>query len=80
MLIYIFLFNLCIQALDVLSNDEVASIVWEAENEREAANAVVEAAAAAWKRKFPSSKRDDCTVVCLYLQKRQHSGVLSVDG
>lgn len=36
-----------------------------------AAKAVVDAAAAAWKRKFPSSKVDDCTVVCLSLQQKQ---------
>ena len=61
----------CVQVLDVLSNNQVASIVWEADNEQEAARAVVEAANAAWKKKFPSSKIDDCTVVCLFLKKRQ---------
>ncbi|RVX17635.1 hypothetical protein VitviT2T_004399 [Vitis vinifera] len=56
---------------DVLSNSQVAGIVWSAESEEEAAKAVVDAATAAWKHKFPSSKVDDCTVVCLFLQKRQ---------
>ncbi|KAJ1442775.1 PPM-type phosphatase domain [Sesbania bispinosa] len=54
---------------DVLSNEEVASIVWMVDTEEEAARAVVEAATAAWKKKYPSSKVDDCTVVCLFLQK-----------
>lgn len=57
---------------DVLSNNEVASIVWAAKTEEAAAKAVVDAAAAAWKQKFPCSRRDDCTVICLFLQKRQH--------
>nr|KYP70350.1 putative protein phosphatase 2C 72 [Cajanus cajan] len=56
---------------DVLSNKEVSSIVWEVNSEREAARAVVEAATAAWKHKYPSSKVDDCTVVCLFFQKKQ---------
>ncbi|XP_047172171.1 probable protein phosphatase 2C 72 [Vigna umbellata] len=55
---------------DVLSNEEVSSIVWEADTENEAARAVVEAAALAWKSKYPSSKLDDCTAVCLFLQKK----------
>nr|XP_043629496.1 probable protein phosphatase 2C 61 isoform X1 [Erigeron canadensis] len=55
---------------DVLSNNTVASIVWGAESEESAAKAVVVAAIAAWKQKFPSSKRDDCSVICLFLQKK----------
>lgn len=61
--------------MDVLGNDQVVSIVWKAESEEEAARAVVEAATVAWKKKFPSSKMDDCTAVCLFLQKRQTQGV-----
>ncbi|TKY74924.1 phosphatase 2C 74 [Spatholobus suberectus] len=56
---------------DVLSNKEVSSIVWRADSEKAAARAVVEAATTAWKRKYPSSEVDDCTVVCLFLQKEQ---------
>jgi len=54
---------------DVLSNEEVVSIVWSAESEAVAARAVVEAAVAAWKTKFPRDKPDDCTAVCLFLHK-----------
>jgi serine/threonine protein phosphatase PrpC len=54
---------------DVLSNNEVVSIVSAEGSEETAARAVVEAAVSAWKQKFPTSKRDDCTVVCLFLQK-----------
>lgn len=55
---------------DVLSNKEVSSVVWEADTEKDAARAVVEAATAAWKQKYPSSKVDDCTVLCLFLHKK----------
>ncbi|KAG8375647.1 hypothetical protein BUALT_Bualt10G0122000 [Buddleja alternifolia] len=52
---------------DVLSNDNVVSIVSTAHNEEAAAKAVVDAAIESWKQKFPNSKRDDCTVICLSL-------------
>ncbi|XP_022982395.1 probable protein phosphatase 2C 72 [Cucurbita maxima] len=55
---------------DVLSNNEVASIVSKAESEEAAAKAVVEAATEAWKR-YPASKLDDCTVVCHFLQNKR---------
>ncbi|XP_007012238.2 PREDICTED: probable protein phosphatase 2C 72 [Theobroma cacao] len=64
---------------DVLNNSQVASIVMEAESEQAAARAVVEAATASWKKKFPSSKVDDCTVVCLFLQKKQHPSFLPAE-
>lgn len=53
----------------MLSNCEVASIVWEAESAQAAARAVTEAASAMWRKKFPNAKRDDCTVVCLFLEE-----------
>ncbi|KAI3917580.1 hypothetical protein MKW98_021342 [Papaver atlanticum] len=63
---------------DVLTNDEVASIVWSIENKEVAARAVVKAASAAWRHDYPSSKVDDITVVCLFLQDRkQDSNFLS---
>ncbi|CAO2816717.1 unnamed protein product [Amaranthus hypochondriacus] len=57
---------------DVLSNEEVALIVWGAENEKMAAKNVVDAAVQAWKIKIPCDKRDDCTAVCYFLQKKTH--------
>ncbi|XP_050363522.1 probable protein phosphatase 2C 72 [Argentina anserina] len=51
---------------DVLTNNEVASIVWEAKTAEEAARTVTETAIATWKTKYPASKIDDCTVVCLF--------------
>ncbi|MED6208387.1 hypothetical protein PIB30_044502 [Stylosanthes scabra] len=67
---------------DVLSNIEVATIVWTTNNEEEAAKKVVEAANAAWRRKYPFSKIDDCTVVCLFLnnksKNKRNSGMWKV--
>ncbi|KAG5591361.1 hypothetical protein H5410_041875 [Solanum commersonii] len=53
---------------DVLSNDQVVSIVCATNNAAAAAEAVVQASLDAWKQKFPNSKRDDSTVICLFLQ------------
>ncbi|KAG5591362.1 hypothetical protein H5410_041876 [Solanum commersonii] len=54
---------------DVLSNDQVVSIVCATNNAAAAAEAVVQASLDAWKQRFPNSKRDDSTVICLYLQQ-----------
>lgn len=64
------------QVWDVLSNNEVVSIIWAAKSEEAAAKAVVDAATAAWRHKFPSARKDDCTVICLFLQKRQHHNTI----
>nr|XP_043631631.1 probable protein phosphatase 2C 33 isoform X2 [Erigeron canadensis] len=52
---------------DVLSNEEVIEIVASVESHSLAARAVVESAVNAWKHKYPTSKVDDCAVVCLFL-------------
>ncbi|KAM0061618.1 putative protein-serine/threonine phosphatase [Helianthus debilis subsp. tardiflorus] len=52
---------------DVLTNNEVVDIVSSAESRSGAARAVVESAVRAWKYKYPTSKVDDCAVVCLFL-------------
>ncbi|XP_076916583.1 putative protein phosphatase 2C 33 [Bidens hawaiensis] len=52
---------------DVLSNEEVIEIVASTEPHSRAAQAVVESAVRAWKHKYPTSKVDDCAVVCLFL-------------
>ncbi|XP_075508268.1 putative protein phosphatase 2C 72 [Primulina tabacum] len=54
---------------DVLNNEDVIAIVSAAHSEEAAAKSVVDATIAAWKHRFPNSKRDDCTVVCLFLDK-----------
>lgn len=68
-----FLVLACDGVWDVLSNDEVVSVVVSAKNKEAAAKAVVDEAHAAWKRKFPLAKIDDCTVVCLFLEDREDS-------
>ncbi|KAJ1382424.1 PPM-type phosphatase domain [Sesbania bispinosa] len=53
------------QVWDVLSNTEVVGIVASAPRSC-AARILVESAAQAWKTKLPTSKADDCSVVCLF--------------
>ncbi|PKA54506.1 putative protein phosphatase 2C 33 [Apostasia shenzhenica] len=52
---------------DVLSNEEVVGIVASAPSRSSAARFLVEHAVRAWKFKYPTSKIDDCAVVCLFL-------------
>jgi hypothetical protein len=56
-----------LQIWDVLSNEEVVHIVASAPTRATAARAVVESAVRVWRLKYPTSKVDDCAVVCLYL-------------
>ena len=56
---------------DVLSNEEVVSIVCATPRKQHASKAVVEAAVQRWKSKFPSSRVDDCSAVCLFLQDQR---------
>jgi hypothetical protein len=51
----------------VLSNDEVVSTVCRATSQASAARFLVESAHRAWRTRFPTSKIDDCAVVCLFL-------------
>ncbi|XP_074322632.1 putative protein phosphatase 2C 33 isoform X1 [Apium graveolens] len=51
---------------DVLSNDEVVDIVASVPEHSLAARALVESAVHAWRYKYPTSKVDDCAVVCLF--------------
>ncbi|XP_031476156.1 probable protein phosphatase 2C 33 isoform X2 [Nymphaea colorata] len=52
---------------DVLSNKEVVDIVASAPSRSSAARSLVESAVRAWRLKYPTSKVDDCAVVCLFL-------------
>lgn len=52
---------------DVLTNEEVIEIVASTDAPSQAAQAVVESAVRAWRQKYPTSKVDDCAVVCLFL-------------
>ncbi|KAL1210278.1 putative protein phosphatase 2C 61 [Cardamine amara subsp. amara] len=57
---------------DVLGNEEVATIVMESESEGGAASAVTEAAANAWRQKYPNVRVDDISVVCLSINNKRH--------
>lgn len=52
---------------DVLSNKEAVDIVASAPSRATAARALVDCAVRSWRLKFPTSKSDDCAVVCLFL-------------
>nr|XP_025888073.1 probable protein phosphatase 2C 38 [Solanum lycopersicum] len=54
---------------NVLSNNQVVSIVRATNNAAAATETVVQVSLDAWKQRFPNSKRDDSTVICLYLQQ-----------
>lgn len=56
---------------DVLSNKEVVETIWGAPTRTTAARSLVETAVRAWRQKYPTSKVDDCAVVCFYLNKQQ---------
>ncbi|WOL11964.1 putative protein phosphatase 2C 33 isoform X1 [Canna indica] len=52
---------------DVLSNKDVVDIVASAPARSSAAQLLVEWAVKAWRFKYPTSRIDDCAVVCLFL-------------
>ncbi|CAM8941349.1 unnamed protein product [Rhodiola kirilowii] len=52
---------------DVLSNEQVVEIVASAPTRSSAARTVVDSASQEWRLKYPTSKMDDCAVVCLFL-------------
>ncbi|GLT87816.1 hypothetical protein SLE2022_058760 [Rubroshorea leprosula] len=58
---------------DVLSNKEVVDIVASAPAQSSAARAVVESAVRTWRYKYPTSKVDDCAVVCLFLDSKSNN-------
>ncbi|KAK7295194.1 hypothetical protein RJT34_18099 [Clitoria ternatea] len=56
---------------DVLSNKEVVDIIAAAPRRSTAARSLVETAVRAWRYKYPTSKVDDCAVVCLFLDSHK---------
>jgi hypothetical protein len=56
-----------------LSNEEVVGIVSSAPTRASAARILVDSAAREWKLKYPTSKMDDCAVVCLFLDGKMDS-------
>ncbi|KAF5476344.1 hypothetical protein F2P56_008071 [Juglans regia] len=55
---------------DVLTNNEVIRILTSAKRRSTAANLLVHHAVRAWKSKYPGSKVDDCTAICLFLKNQ----------
>ena len=55
-----------LQIWDVLSNSEVIRIVASAKTRCKAAKLLVNRAVKTWRYKYPCSKIDDCTVICLF--------------
>ncbi|KAL5986958.1 hypothetical protein ACLOJK_015293 [Asimina triloba] len=66
-------FQILPQVWDVLSNDEVVEIVSSSPSRSVAARVLVDSAVREWKLKYPTSKIDDCAVVCLYLDGKMDS-------
>ncbi|XP_042032679.1 probable protein phosphatase 2C 33 isoform X1 [Salvia splendens] len=58
---------------DVLSNEDVVTIVATCPTRSDAAQAVVGAAIRAWMNKYPTSQVDDCAVACLFLNSTTNS-------
>lgn len=59
---------------DVLSNEEVVSIVCATPRKEHASKAVAEAAAQRWRTRYPSSRVDDCSAACLFLRDQDWGG------
>ncbi|GJY61922.1 probable protein phosphatase 2C 52 [Tanacetum coccineum] len=58
---------------DVLSNEEVIEIVSSVSTRSSAARTLVDSAAREWKTKYPTSRMDDCAVICLFLDGKMDS-------
>lgn len=59
------------QVWAVLSNEDVVNIVGTCPTRSYAARAVVEAAVKEWSYMYPTSKVEDCAVVCLFLNSEE---------
>lgn len=57
----------------MLSNEQVVEVVASTSNRASAARLIVDSAAREWKLKYPTSKMDDCAVVCLFLDGKMDS-------
>lgn len=66
-------FITCQQIWDVLSNEEVVDIVQSVPVRATAARSLVEKAVRAWRYNYPTSKVDDCAVVCLFFESESFS-------
>lgn len=57
-----------LQIWEVLTNDEVVTVVSSVRNRSKAAKVLVAQAVQAWRTKYPGCIEDDCTVVCLFFK------------
>ncbi|PWZ27485.1 putative protein phosphatase 2C 12 [Zea mays] len=64
----LFLFLATDGVWDVLSNEEVVSIVCATPRKQHASKAVAQAAAQRWRTRYPASRVDDCSAACLFLR------------
>ncbi|KAK9138623.1 hypothetical protein Sjap_009217 [Stephania japonica] len=63
---------------DVLSNKEVVDIIASAPTRSSASRFLVESAVRGWRSKYPTSKVDDCAVVCLFLDSSPDNSTTAV--
>ncbi|XP_073305300.1 probable protein phosphatase 2C 33 [Primulina huaijiensis] len=56
---------------DVLSNQDVVDIVASCPTRSHSSRTLVESAVRCWRSKYPTSKVDDCAVVCLFLDSNE---------
>lgn len=70
---------LFLQVWDVLTNEEVVDIVASAPVRSYAARSLVEAAVRSWRIKYPTSRVDDCAVVCLFLDSEGSTSTSNAD-
>lgn len=61
-----------------MSNKEAVDIVASAPSRNTAARALVDTAVRAWRLKYPTSKNDDCAVVCLFLEDSSAAASMEV--
>lgn len=66
-----------LQVWDVLSNTDVVEVVSSAPSRASTARILVEFAVRAWSYKYPTSKVDDCAVVCFFLNADPSDSVAS---
>lgn len=57
----------------MLSNKEAVDIVASAPSRSTSARALVDCATRSWRLKYPTSKNDDCAVVCLFLDHQSEA-------
>ncbi|KAK8926064.1 putative protein phosphatase 2C 73 [Platanthera zijinensis] len=65
---------------DVLSNKQVIKTVSYAKNRADAAKLLVRRAIRTWMTRYPTSKIDDCAVICIFLKHPLLSTPPSIDG